>query len=253
MNKIAKNIEASVLEFTRRLADKYDLDQDTLMEMWTDVSKMKTKASKAKKPPSAYQIFSAEQRALLKKDDPSMAFGDIAKEIGHRWKKLTSEEKAAYTKDVVKSPPSPSPKKKALTPIHSAEEEEEADLHSLSKTRLLEMCAAKGVKIAKSKSKAAIITAIQEADEADAASDASSVVMSMEASDDEEDNASVAASDNASEAASDKTLDEEAEAEDMRTMYEAMKPKDLVAMCKEKGVPSKGTKAVLIERLLAAV
>jgi hypothetical protein len=40
-------------------------------------------------------------------------------------------------------------------------------------------------------------------------------------------------------------LDQEAEAEDMRTMYEVMKPKDLVAMCKEKGVPSKGIKAVL--------
>jgi hypothetical protein len=199
MNKIAKNIETSVLEFTRLIAEKYDLQQDILMDMWTDVTKMKTKASKAKKPQSAYQIFSAEQRKLIKEMEPNMTFGDVAKEIGKRWRELSSKEKAAYA-----------PTTAAKT----------SDLQGLSKQQLLEMCSAKGIKIAKNKSKDEIIAAIQE---------------------------------NGSVAASSVTLEEEDEEQDMLAVYKSMKTQDLADICKNKGLSSKGTREVLIRRLLTAI
>jgi hypothetical protein len=282
MNKIAKNIETSVLEFTRLIAEKYDLQQDILMDMWTDVTKMKTKASKAKKPQSAYQIFSAEQRKLIKEMEPNMTFGDVAKEIGTRWRELSSKEKAAYA-----------PTTAAKT----------SDLQGLSKQQLLEMCSAKGIKIAKNKSKDEIIAAIQEAVSDNGSVAASSVkshaslVISVKshASLVISDNGSVAASsvkshtsdlqglskqqllemcsakgikiaknkskdeiiaaiqENGSVAASSVTLEEEDEEQDMLAVYKSMKTQDLADICKNKGLSSKGTREVLIRRLLTAI
>ena len=52
---------------------------------------------KQKKPLSAYFKFSAAQRAVVKSElAPSATTGEIAKELGRRWRELSAEEQAAY-------------------------------------------------------------------------------------------------------------------------------------------------------------
>lgn len=238
MNKLAKNIEGFVLEYTRAIAEKYDLQQDDLMEMWTEVTKMKTKAAQAKKPRSAYQVFSAEQRKLLKEEYPDMAFGDIAKEIGKRWSDLSAKEKAAYAENQT------TPKKKAKKTSPTGDD---SDLKKLSKSRLLEMCNSKGIKIAKNKNKDQIIAAIEEA-----ASEAASVAASEAAVSETMSEAAVSES-------SYKPSEEASETEsvnssaDILSVYKSMKTQDLAGICKDKGLPCKGTREVLIRRLLTSV
>jgi hypothetical protein len=98
------------------------------------------------------------------------------------------------------------------------------------------MCTSKGIKIAKNKSKEEIIAAIQEADDD---------VASVKSDADEDDKASTAASDN--------TLEEEEEEKDMISVYKSMKTQDLADICKSKGLSSKGTREILIRRLLTAL
>lgn len=40
-----------------------------------------------KRPLSAFFLFSQDERPDIKKKNPSLSVGDIAKEIGSRWKK----------------------------------------------------------------------------------------------------------------------------------------------------------------------
>jgi len=51
-----------------------------------------------KKPKSAYLFFSLEERERLKKEQPSLNFGDVGKLIGERWKQITPQAKAKYQK-----------------------------------------------------------------------------------------------------------------------------------------------------------
>jgi len=51
-----------------------------------------------KKPKSAYLFFSLEERELLKKEQPSLNFGDVGKLIGERWKRIKPEAKNKYQK-----------------------------------------------------------------------------------------------------------------------------------------------------------
>ncbi|GJP36872.1 hypothetical protein CLOM_g21338 [Closterium sp. NIES-68] len=45
---------------------------------------------------SGFMYFSQSQRDQIKKDNPGIAFGDIGKLIGEKWKKMSAEEKAPY-------------------------------------------------------------------------------------------------------------------------------------------------------------
>ncbi|CAI5459118.1 unnamed protein product [Closterium sp. Yama58-4] len=45
---------------------------------------------------SGFMYFSQAQREQVKKDNPGIAFGDIGKLIGEKWKKMSGEEKAPY-------------------------------------------------------------------------------------------------------------------------------------------------------------
>ena len=48
---------------------------------------------KIKRPSNPYIFFQNEQREILKKEKPDMAFKEIAAEIGNKWKALSEEEK----------------------------------------------------------------------------------------------------------------------------------------------------------------
>ena len=65
--------------------------------------KMKRKGSSGSKDPnapkrgmSAFMFFSNAMRSKIKADNPEMAFGDIAKEIGKQFKALSAEEKKEW-------------------------------------------------------------------------------------------------------------------------------------------------------------
>lgn len=286
INKIAKQIEASVVEFTELIATKYNLDQDVLMEMWTDITKMKSK-SKPKKM-SAYQVFSAEQRKLLKDMNPAISFGEISKEIGKRWKSLSAAQKAVYAAapasvsndaDEVAAPASAAPEIDATMDMDTGDAHVVVDLHSLTKARLLEMCVTKGIKIVKSKTKDQIIAAIQDAQEEAAAAttatadddandtfhstptppvmgdagheddDSGHQSASDSGGDDDESDGADSSSDDGADSSGDDGSDED---DDMMVEYQSMKAQDLAALCKSKGLPSKGTREILIRRLLAA-
>ncbi len=43
---------------------------------------------------SAFMFFSSAQRESVKADNPGIAFGEVGKILGERWKALTPEDKA---------------------------------------------------------------------------------------------------------------------------------------------------------------
>ncbi|KAJ3325331.1 Non-histone chromosomal protein 6 [Boothiomyces sp. JEL0866] len=61
-----------------------------------------TKAKKDKDPNapkkglSAFMIYSQENRARIKEENPNATFGEMGKLIGNAWKELSDEDKAEY-------------------------------------------------------------------------------------------------------------------------------------------------------------
>ena len=68
--------------------------------MATAKKKVKRKGSKDPNAPkrgmSAFMFFSNAMRPKIKADNPDMAFGDIAREIGKKFKELNDEEKEEW-------------------------------------------------------------------------------------------------------------------------------------------------------------
>ena len=48
------------------------------------------------KPPSSYMMFCKAERPKIVKENPDMAFGDVGKELGLRWGKLTKAQKDKF-------------------------------------------------------------------------------------------------------------------------------------------------------------
>jgi hypothetical protein len=77
--------------------------------------------AKRKRPPSAYQLFAAEQRPLLQKSSDARSFGDLSKVVGAAWQRLDTpgrlpfQERAqaaklAFEKAGAMEPATPAPK-----------------------------------------------------------------------------------------------------------------------------------------------
>ena len=68
-----------------------------------DSGKKKKKAKKdpnaPKKPMTAFFLYAATQRANIKDTNPEFSIGDIGKELGRRWKELSSEAKEPFESD----------------------------------------------------------------------------------------------------------------------------------------------------------
>ncbi|KAJ1553911.1 Non-histone chromosomal protein 6 [Nowakowskiella sp. JEL0078] len=58
--------------------------------------KAKKDPNEPKKPLSFFMLFSSEQRAKIKEENPEFSFGEIGKEVGARWKALNDAEKKVY-------------------------------------------------------------------------------------------------------------------------------------------------------------
>ena len=53
---------------------------------------------KVKRAPSAYIIFSTEIRETVKNENAGITFGEIAKKISEKWKKMSEKDKEPYNK-----------------------------------------------------------------------------------------------------------------------------------------------------------
>ncbi|ODV91117.1 hypothetical protein CANCADRAFT_31873 [Tortispora caseinolytica NRRL Y-17796] len=51
-----------------------------------------------KRAMSAYMFFANEQRETVREENPGIAFGQVGKVLGEKWRALTTEEKAPYEK-----------------------------------------------------------------------------------------------------------------------------------------------------------
>lgn len=63
----------------------------------------KRKPARKKKDPdapkrslSAYMFFANENRDIVRSENPGIAFGQVGKLLGERWKALSAEEKVPY-------------------------------------------------------------------------------------------------------------------------------------------------------------
>jgi len=66
-------------------------------------SSRKTKVAKKKKDPnapkrglSAYMFFANEQRENVRAENPGIAFGQVGKVLGERWKALSDKQRQPY-------------------------------------------------------------------------------------------------------------------------------------------------------------
>jgi len=95
LKTINKSIEKSIIEFTKEIADKFELSQDELLEMWSVVSSMKVKTTTTKKL-SPWLQFCKIERLRLKTEHPELTFGQISKKIGENWSAMSGSQRQEY-------------------------------------------------------------------------------------------------------------------------------------------------------------
>ena len=103
MNSAINNTIQTYLEnFMNTVAERFSIERDELDTLWKEVQKKKfTKTKKNKKNksqsiPSAYILFSHDERPKIKEEDPTLSFVEIGRELGRRWKKASDEVKEHY-------------------------------------------------------------------------------------------------------------------------------------------------------------
>lgn len=101
LKNINKSIEKTIVQFTKEVSEKYGMPQDEILEMWTTISKMKIKSvSSSTKKMSPWLQFCKDERIKLKKDQPSLKFGEISKVIGEKWSAMSDDDKKKYESSV---------------------------------------------------------------------------------------------------------------------------------------------------------
>jgi hypothetical protein len=112
--------DSFIQEFTKRIASKYDLEQEELLTLWNEIDKdnvevpitistsseqpVKKSSKKSKKSETSpktkkttpYINYMKSIRSSIKEENPSFNFAQISKEIGRRWKELSVDEKNQY-------------------------------------------------------------------------------------------------------------------------------------------------------------
>lgn len=79
-------LDERLKRFMEHTSHKLGVDTKDLMECWNESATQK----KAKK--SHYQIFFSVKRLELKKEDPTLNFGDLSKQISKVWNSMSKEE-----------------------------------------------------------------------------------------------------------------------------------------------------------------
>jgi hypothetical protein len=60
------------------------------------LQKKAVKGAKSKKPLSGFMLFSKENRAGIKEENPEITFGQIGKKLGEMWRALDDKEKESF-------------------------------------------------------------------------------------------------------------------------------------------------------------
>jgi hypothetical protein len=58
----------------------------------------KAKKTDGKRAPGPYMVFCKEMRPKIIKEKPGLTFGEVGKELGKAWGKLSDAQKAKYKK-----------------------------------------------------------------------------------------------------------------------------------------------------------
>lgn len=105
MNSAIHNTLQQYLDtFMETVSERFGVSRDELNDLWKETQKKKfhkkNKSSKRKKSsvPSAYILFCQDERAKIKAQNPLMTFPEVAKELGKRWNKASTQTKEHYQK-----------------------------------------------------------------------------------------------------------------------------------------------------------
>jgi hypothetical protein len=103
MNTAIQNTIAQYFSsFIENVSTKYNVSQDELNDLWKETQKEKLKIkprrrANANKTPSAYINFCKHHRTIIKTENPTLTFGEVAKALGALWKSQDADEKKKYT------------------------------------------------------------------------------------------------------------------------------------------------------------
>jgi hypothetical protein len=81
-----------------KLFKKLNIKEDESITLKEIIEKNNKYVYPPKRPLSAYIFFSKKERIDIKKKHPEMKFGDIAKLISEKWKKVSEKDKKKYVK-----------------------------------------------------------------------------------------------------------------------------------------------------------
>ena len=90
-NDLEKQVNKRVNILLERVSEKSKMSVEELRVMWNEVCGVKEKKV------SNFQRFCKVERPKLQKKNPKYKFGDINKELGGMWKKLSDKEKEKFS------------------------------------------------------------------------------------------------------------------------------------------------------------
>jgi hypothetical protein len=106
---IQNTIDTFISSFISDISSEYNLDSNELLEIWNKISKTNGQSpqinisSSLKKPKqvSAYVNFCNHHRIQLKEKNANLSFGEISKELGKMWSKLSVDEQQTYKSNII--------------------------------------------------------------------------------------------------------------------------------------------------------
>jgi hypothetical protein len=268
IKKITKTIDISINDFCATLAEKFDLDKEELLEIWKQNVGSSSVKSKTVKKRSAYVNYSMYLRPILLEENPDMTFGEISGETSKRWKIMSADEKLEYQSTEVKGKSVETKLDKKFSPKNkfTVKESDPNDLDSKKVAELKEMCKAKG--LALKGTKAELIERLSESNKDVASPSAEtdcdgsptslhSPVLELGEMDEEADaensECGISPVSMKSLMVEEPELADESEEDEIeeKINYSDLSLAQIKAICKEKGVSTKGNKNELIHRLMA--
>lgn len=95
-NDLDKQVMKRVKVFMERLSqsDNVNMSVGGMEKIWNNVCGIKDKKV------SNFQNFCKKHRVKLREENPDYKFGDINRELGKMWKKLSDKEKSNYVEEV---------------------------------------------------------------------------------------------------------------------------------------------------------
>lgn len=81
-----------------KLFKKLNIKEDEPITLKNIIEKNNNYIPPPKKPCSSYIFFSKNERTKIKIENPNIKFGEVAKLIGERWKKVSDKDKKKFGK-----------------------------------------------------------------------------------------------------------------------------------------------------------